>query len=83
MEPFLSAGRRRRRLHSDEFKADAMAAASQPGVSLASVALGRSITANLLPRWVHEAEVPPAQTVAKPALGVFASTTSRSNRPAL
>ena len=45
-----SAGRRRRRLHSDEFKADAVAAASQPGVSMASVALARGVNANLLRR---------------------------------
>lgn len=55
------AGRRRRRLHSDEFKADAVAAASQPGVSMASVALARGINANLLRRWVREAEVVPAK----------------------
>ena len=30
-------GRRRRRLHSDEFKADAIAAAAQPGMSMAAV----------------------------------------------
>lgn len=58
-------GRRRRRLHSDEFKADAVAAASQPGVSMASVALMRGINANLLRRWVREAEVPPTKALAK------------------
>ena len=36
-------GRRRRRLHSDEFKADAIAAAAQLGVSMAAVALARGI----------------------------------------
>lgn len=51
-------GRRRRRVHSDEFKADAVAAASQPGVSMAAIALTRGINANLLRRWVREAEVP-------------------------
>lgn len=56
-----SAGRRRRRLHSDEFKADAVAVASQPGVSMASVALARGVNANLLRRWVREAELPPAR----------------------
>jgi transposase len=60
-----SAGRRRRRLHSDEFKADAVAAASQPGVSMASVALARGINANLLRRWVREAEVPTGTPLAK------------------
>jgi transposase len=62
-----AAGRRRRRLHSDEFKADAVAAASQPGVSMASVALARDVNANLLRRWVREAELPPSMAVARPA----------------
>ena len=62
------AGRRRRRLHSDEFKADAVAAASQLGVSMASVALSRGVNANLLRRWVREAEVlPPAKLPTKAA----------------
>jgi transposase len=61
------AGRRRRRLHSDEFKADAVAAASQPGVSMASVALARGINANLLRRWVRDAEGLPARALEKAA----------------
>ena len=67
------AGRRRRRLHSDEFKAYAVAAASQPGMSMASVALARGINANLLRRWVREAELPPAKALAKagPAASAF------------
>ena len=67
------AGRRRRRLHSDEFKADAVAAASQPGMSMASVAMARGINANLLRRWVREAELPPARVLAKsaPAASTF------------
>jgi len=66
MESLPSAGRRRRRLHSHEFKADAVAAASQPGMSMASVALARGINANLLRRWVRDAEMPPAKAIAKP-----------------
>ena len=60
-------GRRRRRLHSDEFKADAVAACMQHGVSMASVAMARGINANLLRRWVREAEVH-AQPVSSPEL---------------
>jgi transposase-like protein len=47
MRPFLrinpkgTAGRRSRQVHSNEFKADTVAAASQPGMSLAAVALTR------------------------------------------
>ena len=46
--------RRRRRRHSAEFKA--VAACRQPGVSIAAVAMSRSVNANLLRRWVAEAE---------------------------
>ena len=49
--------RRRRRFHSDEFKADAVAACMQPGVSMAAVALSRGVNANLLRRWVRDAEL--------------------------
>jgi transposase len=56
-------GRRRRRLHSDEFKADAIAAAAQAGVSMAAVALARGINANLLRRWVRDTEVPPVKAL--------------------
>ena len=49
-------GRRRRRVHSAEFKAEAVAACGRPGASIAAAALERSINANLLRRWVVEAE---------------------------
>jgi transposase len=52
-------GRRRRRLHSDEFKANAVAACMQPGVSMAAVAMTHGINANLLRRWVRAAETRP------------------------
>ena len=58
---------RRRRNHSEEFKAQAVAASKQPGVSMASVALARGINANLLRRWVREAEVPAVKVLAKAA----------------
>lgn len=48
--------RRRRRRHSAEFKAEAVAACRHPGVSIAAVAMSRSVNANLLRRWVAEAE---------------------------
>ena len=54
--------RRRRRLHSDEFKARAVASCMQPGVSMAAVAMTHGVNANLLRRWVREAEMkPPAR----------------------
>ncbi|MFT3815872.1 MAG: transposase [Acidovorax sp.] len=62
--PDQQAGpRRRRRMHSDEFKADAVAACAQPGMSMAAVAMAHGINANLLRRWVHEAEVKPRSEV--------------------
>jgi transposase-like protein len=49
-------GRRRRRKHSPEFKAQVVAACSVPGVSIAAVALAYGINANLARRWALEAE---------------------------
>lgn len=66
-------GRRRRRLHSDEFKASAVAACMQPGMSMAAVAMAHGINANLLRRWVKAVEVRPSdeavQRLAVPTLG--------------
>jgi len=50
------AGRRRRRRNSAQFKAEAVAACRKPGASTAAAALERSINANVLSRWVVEAE---------------------------
>jgi transposase len=55
-------GRNRRRRHSDEFKADVVAACMQPGMSMAAVAMAHGINANLLRRWVRDAELKPATT---------------------
>jgi transposase-like protein len=52
----LSAGGRRRRIHSAEFKAQVVAACSVPGVSSAAVAMAHGINANLARRWVLQAE---------------------------
>ena len=60
-----AGSRRRRRLHSDEFKADAVAACAQPGMSMAAVAMAHGINANLLRRWVHEAEMRPSRDVVR------------------
>jgi transposase len=51
--------RRRRRQHSAEFKAKVVAACRQPGISIAAVALAYSLNANLLRRWVVDAEHSP------------------------
>ena len=52
----VGAGRRRRRTHSVEFKAQVVAACSLPGVSIAAVAMAHGVNANLARRWVLEAE---------------------------
>ena len=49
--------RRRRRTHSDEFKANLVASCMQAGMSMAAVAMAHGINANLLRRWVREAEM--------------------------
>jgi transposase len=58
--------RRRRRRYSAEFKAEAVTACRQPGVSMAAVAMSRSLNANLLRRWVVEAERAPEGPRGKP-----------------
>jgi len=55
---------RRRRVHSAEFKAQAVQASQQPGVSMAAVAMAHGINANLLRRWVHETARPPTDAPA-------------------
>jgi transposase len=52
----VDTGRRRRRTHSAHFKAEAVGACQQPGVSIAAVALARGLNAAMLHRWVKEAE---------------------------
>ena len=52
----VDAGRRRRREHSAEFKAQVVAACSAPGVSIAAVAMANGVNANLARRWVVNAE---------------------------
>lgn len=70
-------GRRRRRRHSDEFKASAVAACARSGVSIAAVAMARGINANLLRRWMKAAEIqPPAQIVGSQAVTPAAPKTS-------
>ena len=52
-------------MHSDDFKANAVAACAQPGMSMAAVAMAHGINANLLRRWVHEAEMKPRSEVVR------------------
>lgn len=62
-------GRRRRRRHSAEFKATVIQECLKPGVSIAAVALAHGLNANMLRKWVIDAEhkVPaPVAPVTKP-----------------
>ena len=52
----ISDGRRRRRNHSAEFKAQVVAACRQTGASIAAVAMASGVNANLARRWVIDAE---------------------------
>ena len=49
-------GRRRRRRHSAEFKAAVTGECMKPGVSIAAVALAHKLNANMLRKWVIDAE---------------------------
>lgn len=48
----MADGRRRRRRHSEEFKARVVQACRIPGVSIAGLALAHGLNAHLLRRWV-------------------------------
>ena len=49
-------GRRRRRRHTAQFKAAVIEECLRPGVSIAAVALAHSLNANMLRKWVIDAE---------------------------
>ena len=48
----VAARDRRRRRHSEQFRAEVVKACRQPGVSIAAVALANGLNANLVRRWV-------------------------------
>ena len=83
------SARQRRRRHSAEFKAEAIEACRQPGVSIAAAAMARSINANLLRRWIAETEgddiVREAPKAASPPIDAFialpAPTRSQTSSP--
>jgi transposase-like protein len=69
-----SPGRRTHRHHGAEFKAQVVRASRQPGVSIAAVALANGLNANMLRRWVVEAERVGAMAVSgHRALGLSAT----------
>ena len=68
---------RRRRTHSPAFKAQVLQACSQPGVSIAAVALTNGLNANLVRRWLNARDlggalaVHAALPVASPDAGTY------------
>lgn len=78
-------GRRRRRRHSAEFKQSVVGECRRPGVSIAAVALRHRLNANMLRKWVIDAErhgtmavnnpSSPLQTPAEPASPAFVPVT--------
>lgn len=67
-------GRRRRRAHSAEFKAQVVAACRSPGVSIAAVAMANGVNANLARRWVVDAERRGAGVLASAGGGAVPTT---------
>lgn len=59
------------RRHSDDFKARAVQQARLPNVSMAAVALANGLNANMLRRWVREAETSEARTAVDQSLPGF------------
>jgi transposase-like protein len=75
IEEEVAPGRRRRRRYSAEFKAQVVAACRGPGVSLAAIALNHQLNANLLRRWVEQAEGKPPARVTGDGVTVPSATT--------
>jgi transposase-like protein len=50
------SGRHNRQRYTSEFKAEVAAACQGPGASVAAIALMHRLNANLLQRWLEEAE---------------------------
>ena len=68
--------RRTRRRHSPEFRASVIQAASQPGISMAAVALANGLNANMLRKWVAESQAgdPPGARSQSKALATTAAS---------
>jgi len=56
--------RRTRRRHTPEFREQVVQACRQPGVSIAAVALANGLNANMVRKWVIDAEARPARSPA-------------------
>ncbi len=59
--------KRKRRRHSEEFRAKVVMACRKPGVSVAAVALEHGLNANLVRRWIKEQAA--RSVISRPPLG--------------
>jgi transposase-like protein len=81
--------RRRRRQHSAEFKAKIVETCRQPGVSIAATALFNGLNANMVRKWVSEAEghrsaawIDQPRTEVEPVPGFIALAPPSASAPA-
>lgn len=65
--------RRTRRRHAPEFRAQVVQACQQPGVSIAAVALANGLNANMVRKWVIDAEARSAQRLTPAQHGAAAA----------
>jgi transposase len=77
-----SPGRRTRRRHSAEFKDQVIRACRQPGVSTAAVAMAKGLNANMLRRWMREADCVDPMAVTGQGAPALSATASASRLPA-
>ncbi|WP_398313500.1 transposase [Zoogloea sp.] len=62
----MNSPRRTRSPHSEAFKQSLIEACSEPGVSVAGVALANGINANQLRRWMRERGIEPPELFCQP-----------------
>jgi transposase len=62
--------RRTRRRHAPEFREQVVQACRQPGVSIAGVALANGLNANMVRKWVIDAEARPDQAPTSDPVGL-------------
>ena len=66
---------RRRRYHPEEFKQAVIEACSEPGASVAGIAMANSVNANQVRRWMRERGIePPTRRVPMPIIEVAQGT---------
>ncbi len=70
--------RRTRRRHAPEFRERVVQACRQPGVSIAAVALANGLNANMVRKWVIDAEARSAQRLTPGQLGPAAASDTAS-----